>query len=53
MLVSNSTAFNSCIQNVIKYIEQNTEAVVQYIEIEILTLKIIKIASNEILNHYS
>ncbi|MGI5997760.1 MAG: DUF503 domain-containing protein [Lutispora sp.] len=35
--VSNSTKHsNSCIQNVIQYIEQNTEAVVQNIEIEIL-----------------
>jgi len=35
--VSNSTKHsNSCIQNVIQYIEQNTEAVVQNIEMEIL-----------------
>lgn len=35
--VSNSTKHStSCIQNVMEYIEQNTEAVVQNIEIEIL-----------------
>lgn len=35
--VSNSAKHsNSCIQNVIEYIEQNTEAVIEKIEIEIL-----------------
>ncbi|HHY77721.1 MAG TPA: DUF503 domain-containing protein [Clostridiales bacterium] len=35
--VSNSTKHsNSCIQKVVEYIEENTEAVVQNIEIEIL-----------------